>query len=228
MVFTILTNLYSVTVQYWIFVGEKHMLLIFFQTAEVPFLDKKFTYIYILQTRHFSILFCFVYLFLLIHPSHIKYTTSVVYLGCKPNAVLLLPFFNIKQKKGKYRNRLILGLTKKHISNKMKVFISIWEVATVAIRSKYLKELFTHRRLPFFPFPLLMMLCLVNFLFPQVEGIKWNCRGSLHKIYPWKCWCVLYGLQKRRCEFNTYTSKKIISYSFVPFFLCLALKKHTR
>ena len=54
----------------------------------------------------------------------------------------------------------------------------------MAIRSKYLKELFTHRRLPFFPFPLLMMLCLVNFLFPQVEGIKWTCRGSLHKIYP--------------------------------------------
>ena len=54
----------------------------------------------------------------------------------------------------------------------------------MAIQSKYLKELFTHHRLPFFPFPLLMMLCLVNFLFPQVEGIKWTCRGSLHKIYP--------------------------------------------
>ena len=100
LVFTILTNLYSVTVQYWIFVGEKHMLLIFFQTAEVPFLDTKFTYISILQTRHFSILFCFVYLFFLIYPSHTKYTTSIVYLGCKPNAVLLLPFFNIEQKIG--------------------------------------------------------------------------------------------------------------------------------
>ena len=52
----------------------------------------------------------------------------------------------------------------------------------MAIRSKYLKELFIQCQLPFFPFPLLMMLCLVNFLFPQVEGIKWTCRGSLHKI----------------------------------------------
>ena len=221
MVFIILTKLYSVTVQYWIFVGQTNRWGTFSW-------HKIYIYISILQTRHFSILFCFVYLFLLIYPSHTKYTTSIVYLGCKPNAVLLLPFFNIKQKKGKYRNRLKLGLIKKHISNKMKVFTSLWEVATMAIRSKYLKELFTHRRLPFFPFPLLMMLCLVNFLFPQVEGIKWTCRGSLHTIYPWKRWCVLYGLQMRRCEFNIYTSKKIISYSFVPFFLCLALKKHTR
>ena len=54
----------------------------------------------------------------------------------------------------------------------------------MAIRSKYLEELFIQCQLPFFPFPLLMMLCLVNFLFPQVEGIKWTCRGSLHKINP--------------------------------------------
>ena len=101
LVFTILTNLSSVTVQYWIFVGEKHMLLIFFSNRWGTFSwHKIYIYIYILQTRHFSILFCFVYLFLLIHPSHIKYTTSVVYLGCKPNAVLLLPFFNIEQKIG--------------------------------------------------------------------------------------------------------------------------------
>ena len=171
--------MYSVTVQYWIFVGEKHMLFFFSNRWGTFSWHKIYIYISILQTRHFSILFCFVYLFLLIYPSHTKYTTSIVYLGCKPNAVLLLPFFNIKQKKGKYRNRLILGLIKKHISNKMKVFISIWEVATVAIRSKYPKELFTHRRLPFFPFPLLMMLCLVNFLFPQVEGIKWTLEENV-------------------------------------------------
>ena len=52
------------------------------------------------------------------------------------------------------------------------------------IRSKYLKELFIQCQLPFFPFPLLMMLCLVNFLFPQVEGIKWTCRGSCTKLIP--------------------------------------------
>ena len=67
----------------------------------------------------------------------------------------------------------------------------------MVIRSKYLKELFIQCQLPFFPFPLLMMLCLVNFLFPQVEGIKWTCRGSLHKINSLKCWYLLNGLQMR-------------------------------
>ena len=55
-------------------------------------------YISLLQTSHFSIFFCFVCLCLLRYLSHTKYTTSVVYLGCKPNAVLLLHLFNIKQK----------------------------------------------------------------------------------------------------------------------------------
>ena len=48
----------------------------------------------------------------------------------------------------------------------------------MAIRLKYLKELFTQRRLLFSPFPLLLMVCLINFLFPQLEGIKWTSRGS--------------------------------------------------
>ena len=46
LVFTILTNLYSVTVQYWIFVGEKHMLLIFFSNRWGTFSWHKI-YIYI-------------------------------------------------------------------------------------------------------------------------------------------------------------------------------------
>ena len=43
----------------------------------------------------------------------------------------------------------------------------------MATRLKYLKELFIQRRLLFFPFPfpLLSMVCLINFLFPQLEGI---------------------------------------------------------
>ena len=110
----------------------------------------------------------------------------------------------------------------------MKVCPNIWEVASMVIRSKYLKELFIQCQLPFFPFPLLMMLCLVNFLFPQVEGIKWTCRGSLHKINSKKCWYVLNGLQMRRCDFNRYTNRKILLYFFVPFFLCPVLTKHTR
>ena len=41
----------------------------------------------------------------------------------------------------------------------------------MATRLKYLKELFIQRRLLFFPFPLISMVCLINFLFPQLEGI---------------------------------------------------------
>ena len=78
----------------------------FYEPLRYLFLSQNL-YIYksILQTSHFSILVCFVYLFLLIYPSHTKYTTSVVYLGCKPNAVLLFPFSNMKQK-----NRLNIGI----------------------------------------------------------------------------------------------------------------------
>ena len=57
----------------------------------------------ILQTSHFSILVCFVYLFLLIYSSHTKYTTSVVYLGCKCGASL--SFFQYETK-----NRLNIGI----------------------------------------------------------------------------------------------------------------------
>ena len=41
----------------------------------------------------------------------------------------------------------------------------------MATRLKYLKELFIQRRLLFFPFPLLTMVYLINFLFLQLEGI---------------------------------------------------------
>ena len=106
----------------------------------------------------------------------------------------------------------------------MKVCANIWEVASMANWSKYPKELFIQRRLLFSAFPLLLMVCLVNFLFLQVKGIKWISRFLQQKINPWGCWCVLYVLKIRQYELNIYTVRKIISYFFVPF-SCLALKK---
>ena len=50
----------------------------------------------------------------------------------------------------------------------MKVFASM---------AKYIKGLFIQRQLIFSPFPLLLMVCFVNCLFPQVEGMKWNSRS---------------------------------------------------
>ena len=168
-VFTILTYFYSITVKYKIFVGEKHLFFfLFLQTAEVPFLNTKFTYIYIyiyiyIYCRQVtssgwtcSVLFYFVYLFLLIYLSHIKHITWLNSEG--------------------------------HVSNKMKVCANIWEVASMANWSKYPKELFIQRRLLFSAFPLLLMVCLVNFLFLQVlKGIKWISRGFFsRKLIPEK------------------------------------------
>ena len=136
-VFTILTYFYSITVKYKIFVGEKHVFFfLFLQTAELPPLNTKFTYIYIyiyiyihIYCRQVtssgwtcSFLFYFVYLFLLIYLSHIKYITWLNSEG--------------------------------HVSNKMKVCANIWEVASMENWSKYPKELFIQRRLLFSPFPL--------------------------------------------------------------------------
>ena len=155
--------------------GEKHLFFfLFLQTAEVPFTQNLHTHIYIYIYIHIycrqvtssgwtcSVLFYFVYLFLLIYLSHIKYITWLNSEG--------------------------------HISNKMKVCANIWEVASMANWSKYPKELFIQRRLLFSAFPLLLMVCLVNFLFLQVKGIKWISRFLQQKINPWGCWCVLYVL----------------------------------
>ena len=103
-----------------------------------------------------SVLCYFVYLFLLIYLSHIKYITWLNSEG--------------------------------HVSNKMKVCANIWEVASMANWSKYPKELFIQRRLLFSAFPLLLMVCLVNFLFLQVlKGIKWISRGFFsRKLIPEK------------------------------------------
>ena len=155
-VFTILTYFYSITVKYKIFVGEKHVFFFFFYKplSYLPLTQNLHTYIYIyiyiyihIYCRQFtssgwtcSFLFYFVYLFLLIYLSHIKYITWLNSEG--------------------------------HVSNKMKVCANIWEVASMANWSKYPKELFIQRRLLFSPFPLLLMVCLVNFLFLQVKGIK--------------------------------------------------------
>ena len=165
-VFTILTYFYSITVKYKIFVGEKHLFFFFF-------FYKPLRYLSLTQNLH-----TYIYIYIHIYFRQVTssgWTFSVLF--CFVYLFLLIYLSNIKS---------ITWLNSEgNVSNKMKVCAYIWEVASMPNWSKYPKELFIQRRLLFSPFPLLLMVCLVNFLFLQVKGVKWISRGFFsRKLIP--------------------------------------------